>query len=659
MTYFSSYSFFSYTKFGSSYSFWDKYFLLKKIAVSLKCGDVKPDPKPIPIEDCGCEPESLKVDFNGLTKGTIVSNQFEGVSIQALVTRDVCITVEAESMARKGFAVANGWAASGCQLVRLCDSKGTLSTTFSGPSSTYDVKLRVQDDCLGKSKIELKIDGKVVKTFLLDNNNHGFGSDHGGFNTVTLKGVTIPQGAKVELVAYRDGWEAVRIDSLTFVGTVTENRAMIVDTNHIGWNGPTELKNGDGKVLVISDGNASNPTDRTQGGKIEFAFDKLSIVTKLSVIDLEDGGKVQAYDENGNLIGTVTIGKQAKASVKCVDLNFDGVAKLVVTLNGRGAVDDLCYAPIPEEPDNTDPIAVADIAKLCANASVAIDVLKNDSDADGDALAITAIKVGDAFVDISEGGSVTLESGAVVTLTGGKLVYSLQGADDFDDLLIGQKATDKFAYQIADGNGGVATADVTVNVCGAKNTVETIAASLPAKVSFVLDIANPLSDLYTVTLSGSGDARLDGLVVDMAYCAARFLPINTGQLIEATVSAPTGGVYDAITWILNQDFGSKDNGDGQGKTYTDVEIQGAIWGFTDGMVYVNNALGAGTQANAVEIYNAAQAALADPDFSAGDDVIALLLTPTDASVAAGNKQPFVIGVAFDALAQDCLCDCLC
>lgn len=658
MTYFSSFSFFSYNKFGGSYTFWDKYFFVKKYAYALKCGYVKPDPKPTPpIDDCGCEPESLKVDFNNLTKGTIVSNQFEGVKIQALVTRDVCITVEAESMHRSGFTVAGGSNASGCQLVRLADHKGTLTTTFSGPSSTYDVKVRVQDDCLGKSKLELKIDGKVVKTFFLDNNNHGWGSDHGGFNTITLKDVVIPKGAKVELVAYRDGWEAVRIDSLTFVGKVTENRAMIVDTDHLGWNGPTELKNGDGKVLVISDGNASNPTDRAQGGKIEFEFDKLSIVSKLTVIDLEDGGKVEAFDANGNLIGTVVIGKQAKASVKCVDLDFDGVAKLVVTLNGRGAIDDLCYAPIPEEPDNTDPVAVADIAKLCANASVAIDVLKNDEDLDGDALTITAIKVGDEFISIAEGGSVTLDSGAVVTLTNGKLVYSLEGVDEFDDLLIGQKDTDVFTYQISDGKGGVDTAEVTVTVCGAKNTVETIAASLPTSVSFVLTIENPLSELYTITINGSGDARLDGKSFDAAFCVSAFDPINTGQTINAGLTVASGGVFDAITWILNQDFGSQDNGDGVARTYTDVEIQAAIWGFTDNVVFVNEALGAGTTANALEIFNAAQAAIAAPDFTPGQDVIALLLTPDAASVAAGNKQPMVIGVSFNDLALDC--DCLC
>lgn len=95
-----------------------------------------------------------------------------------------------------------------------------------------------------------------------------------------------------------------------------------------------------------------------------------------------------------------------------------------------------------------------------------------------------------------------------------------------------------------------------------------------------------------------------------------------------------------------------DNGDGTGKTYTEAEIQGAIWGLTDNIVFV--ASGLGTKANAQEIYNLA---LANGEgFVAGEgDIVGLILDPTAAAEAAGNKQPLIIGVEFDDLAQDCLC----
>ena len=129
--------------------------------------------------------------------------------------------------------------------------------------------------------------------------------------------------------------------------------------------------------------------------------------------------------------------------------------------------------------------------------------------------------------------------------------------------------------------------------------------------------------------------------------------------LAAEGSVPTGVVarpqnLDMVNWILNQDFGSMDNGDGKGQTYTEAEIQGAIWGLTDGRVYVDPAANYGTTANAREIYNLALAH--GEGFVAGEgDIIGLVLDPTAAAEAAGNKQPLIIGVEWDDLAQDCFC----
>ncbi|WP_232816451.1 hypothetical protein [Paracoccus zhejiangensis] len=43
-------------------------------------------------------------------------------------------------------------------------------------------------------------------------------------------------------------------------------------------------------------------------------------------------------------------------------------------------------------------------------------------------------------------------------------------------------------------------------------------------------------------------------------------------------------------------------------------------------------------------------------FEAGEgDIVGLILDPTDEAELAGNAQPLIVGVAFDALAQDCFC----
>jgi hypothetical protein len=95
-------------------------------------------------------------------------------------------------------------------------------------------------------------------------------------------------------------------------------------------------------------------------------------------------------------------------------------------------------APLPEP--NEAPVATDDAASVDEGRSVRIDVLANDSDPDGDALAITNVSA-------AANGSVRIEGGAIrYTPTAG---FS---------------GTDRFTYTIADGNGGVDRATVTVAV---------------------------------------------------------------------------------------------------------------------------------------------------------------------------------------------------
>ena len=90
---------------------------------------------------------------------------------------------------------------------------------------------------------------------------------------------------------------------------------------------------------------------------------------------------------------------------------------------------------------NDAPVAAADAATTDEDVATTIDVLANDSDADGDALTVTIT------TDPSEG---TAE-----VETDGQITYT--PAANFN-------GTDSFTYQAADGNGGMATATVTITV---------------------------------------------------------------------------------------------------------------------------------------------------------------------------------------------------
>ena len=314
---------------------------------------------------------------------------------------------------------------------------------------------------------------------------------------------------------------------------------------------------------------------------------------------------------------------------------------------------------------NVAPRAQDDEAAVCATETVGIDVLANDSDVEGTVLVAhiegTEVAVGES-VTLASGATVTLEADGTLSYDSSAASYEVGGETvAAADILIGDMAMDSFDYSIVDEDGATGTATVDVKVCGAKNTLGTIEASFPDGVNSVLDIDFSGQDFFTVTLSGSSDARFDG-VFDMAYCVAAEVPIVPGEVnfvslevldtdtSSGIVALPENAGY--INWIMNQDFTSMDNG--EGGTYTEGEIQGAIWGFSDGFEFIDDVPDAfGTDANSLEIYNMALAAGAEAqNFEAGEgDIVSVLLVPEDPSAV----QPLIIGIEFDALAEDCLC----
>lgn len=107
--------------------------------------------------------------------------------------------------------------------------------------------------------------------------------------------------------------------------------------------------------------------------------------------------------------------------------NDAGGISVSVTIDGGAA------------PINTPPVAVADSATTNENSAVTINVVSNDSDADGDSLSITGTNGVNGHAQII---------GDQITFTPNT----------------GYVGTEVFSYSISDGNGGNASANVTVTV---------------------------------------------------------------------------------------------------------------------------------------------------------------------------------------------------
>ncbi|MEM6487702.1 MAG: Ig-like domain-containing protein [Pseudomonadota bacterium] len=114
------------------------------------------------------------------------------------------------------------------------------------------------------------------------------------------------------------------------------------------------------------------------------------------------------------------------------------------------AYDDPVQAPPPPpqpQPQNTAPVVEDDTAAVTAGETVMVDVLANDSDADGDTLTLSLVTVGDGL-------DVTMQEG-------GMLEVSTEAA---------YAGTTTVTYAVDDGNGGTAEGTLSVSVEAAPNT---------------------------------------------------------------------------------------------------------------------------------------------------------------------------------------------
>ena len=105
---------------------------------------------------------------------------------------------------------------------------------------------------------------------------------------------------------------------------------------------------------------------------------------------------------------------------------------------------------------NAPPTAVDDALDLdvdvAAGTALTIDVLGNDTDANGDALAVRTVSVGS---QVTTSGALQTPAGGWVTLTGGVLTYTKPAT-----FPVG--ATDSFTYVVEDSRGGSDEATVTI-----------------------------------------------------------------------------------------------------------------------------------------------------------------------------------------------------
>ena len=239
---------------------------------------------------------------------------------------------------------------------------------------------------------------------------------------------------------------------------------------------------------------------------------------------------VTAVTQGAN--GTVTLDPVTGNPVYTPNADFNGTDTFTYTVSDGAGGTATAVVTVSVASVNDTPVAVDDAAVVAEDGVLSVDVLDNDSDADGDALVVIAVTQG-------TNGTVAIDPET------GQPVYTPDA--DFN-------GTDSFTYTVSDGQGGADTAVVTVSVTPANDA--------PVMVLALSDLAASDSDAVgPLDLSG-GFGDVDG---DALSYSATGLPAGlsldpvTGVLsgtlnADASQGGPAGdGVYSVTITATDPD----------------------------------------------------------------------------------------------------------
>ncbi|MEM9060548.1 MAG: Ig-like domain-containing protein [Pseudomonadota bacterium] len=257
----------------------------------------------------------------------------------------------------------------------------------------------------------------------------------------------------------------------------------------------TEPENAPDLPVTISV--SADPTETPEGDtgsqNVVFTFSRLDDASVPLSITYELGGTVDASDlaEGTEFSGTIDfdIGEDTKTITVEVlgDLTTEDDETLIATITDSGGA--LVAGATAEAIIATDdfaPVAQDDAFSTDEDTQVEGNVFddnqaedpedNSDSDADNDDLTITSITQSDGATRLANGGLIILPSGAHLRINpDGSFTYDpfgftvgLGSSNDtiFDQLGAGEVETETFTYHVTDGNGGTASAEVTINVQG-------------------------------------------------------------------------------------------------------------------------------------------------------------------------------------------------
>jgi LPXTG-motif cell wall-anchored protein len=367
---------------------------------------------------------------------------------------------------------------------------GTSTSTVNVTVNAVNDKPTVGD--ISKSGLE---DTNI--SFTLDDFSSKF-ADIDGDSLAKIKIESLPVNGILKLngvnVKIGDEISATDLSKLTF-------------TPNLNWNGNTSFKwNGnDGTVYANVSGTVNiiiTPVNDAPVASVDTATVSEDGTVKVSVLSNDndvEGDALAITSVTNPVHGTVIINEDGTISYTPDD-NYNGTDSFSYTISDGHGGTSTATVNITVNAVNDAPIATTDTATVSEDGTVKISVLSNDSDVDGDTLAITSVT--------------NPAHGTVIINEDGTISYTP---------FTNYNGTDSFSYTISDGHGGTntATVNVTVNAVNDAPTVGDIRKSCPedTDITFTLeDFSSKFTDIdgdilvkiKIESLPGNGILKLNG-----------------------------------------------------------------------------------------------------------------------------------------------------
>ncbi len=254
-----------------------------------------------------------------------------------------------------------------------------------------------------------------------------------------------------------------------------------------------------------------------------------------------DGDDLTIIGVSNAVNGEVTLNPDGSITFT-PDADYNGPAQFEYTISDGNGGEDSATVYLVVSPVNDAPVAAADYIETDENTSVEIDVLANDTDADGDALSVS---------DFDS----TSENGGTVELVNGKLVYT--PAEGFD-------GEDTFTYTVSDGNGGTDTETVTVKVNNTNDVPvaqddivsieEGVATTSKTNLVLMLDTSGSMTDYSgTIYVDGEWTTRLALAKQALIDLIGKYGDSLQNVMLVDFDSGASIVEYDGSTWMTGSE----------------------------------------------------------------------------------------------------------